>query len=47
MKWVKTREKLAATAAIIFVVLMAVYIAAVYGIRIPLLTDAMRWMMGW
>lgn len=47
MSMVKTREKILAALAILFVILMAVYIAAANGIRIPLLTDTLGKLLGW
>lgn len=44
---VKTREKILAAIAIVFVILMAIYIAAANGIRIPILTDLMGKLLGW
>jgi len=44
---VKTRERILAALAILFVVVMAVYIAAANGIRIPFLTDVLGKILGW
>lgn len=47
MSWVKAREKMAATVAVVFVVLMGLFIAAAFGIRIPILTDFIGRLFGW
>lgn len=47
MSWVRAREKMAATIAIVFVMLMGLFIAAAFGIRIPFLTDFIGRLLGW
>lgn len=44
---VRTRERILAVIAILFVVVMAVYIASASGIRIPFLTDILGALLGW
>lgn len=44
---VKTRERILAALAIVFVVIMGVYIAAANGIRIPILSDILGALLGW
>jgi hypothetical protein len=47
MSWVKMREKMAAISAVVFMLLMGLFIAAAYGIQIPFLTNFMRRLLGW
>ncbi len=39
MKWTKVREKVAAVAAILFLIVIGVIVAAYFGVNIPILSD--------